>query len=86
MSAPASPWRFRLYVSDHPDSIGAEDALRRICRKHLAGNFAVEVIHVDRRGAAAGDDDVLFVPSCVRLAPGPIRTVVDASSFEQLLV
>jgi circadian clock protein KaiB len=86
MSALPDPWRFRLYVSDNRDSLGAEETVRRICRKHLAGNFVVEVIHVSRPGLRAGNEDILFVPSCVRLNPAPLKTIVDLSSFEQLLV
>jgi hypothetical protein len=86
MSALPAAWRFRLYVTDDAQSLGAEETVRRVCHKHLAGNYAVEVVHVDRRGTAGADDDVLFVPSCVRLSPAPLKTVVDLSSFEQLLV
>ena len=86
MSALPDPWRFRLYVSDNRDSLVAEETVRRICQKHLAGNFVVEVIHVSRPGLRAGNEDILFVPSCVRLNPAPLKTIVDLSSFEQLLV
>ena len=43
-------------------------------------------VDVHRRGADIGDDGIIFVPSCVRLTPAPIKKVVDLSSFEQLLV
>jgi circadian clock protein KaiB len=86
MSALSTAWRFRLYLADDLESQAAEESVRRVCHKHLAGNYAVEVVQVRKGGASGRDDDVLFVPSCVRLSPAPLKTVVDLSSFEQLLV
>jgi hypothetical protein len=86
MSARLSRWHFRLYLADDRQSVAAEETLQRICEKHLAGSFAIEVLHVDRRGVLSGEHRGRLVPSCVRLSPGPIKTVVDLSSFEQLLV
>jgi circadian clock protein KaiB len=86
MSALPTTWRFRLYVADDVESLEAEETVRRVCRKHLASNYVVEVVRVHGRGETGGGEDVLFVPSCVRLSPAPLKTVIDLSSFEQLLV
>jgi hypothetical protein len=86
MSARPGRWHFRLYLADDRHSVGAEESVQRICEKHLAGSFAIEVLHVDRRAALSGEHRGRLVPSCVRLSPGPVKTVVDLSSFEQLLV
>lgn len=86
MSTIPARWRFKLYLADDAASEGAEAAVRRSCRKHLAECFVVEVIRVDRHSTVAEFDEVVHVPSCVRLSPAPVKQVVDLSSFEQLLV
>lgn len=68
-------FRFVLYkAGDTPVMVRAEQNLRRLCERYLAGDFGLEV--VDILTADAPPLDVLAVPTVIRLSPPPEQRVI----------
>ena len=85
---PASPtYRFRLYVAGQsPRSLAALDNLRRLCDGHLAGRCRVEVVDLLEHPERAQRDQIIAIPTLVRLSPLPLRRLVgDLSDSERVM-
>ena len=89
-AAPQPPaiWELRLYVTGQsPKCLLAAENLRRTCEKHLAGRYNIEVVDLLENPRLAADDQILAVPTLVRMLPVPIRKIVgDLSDTDRLLV
>jgi circadian clock protein KaiB len=87
---PASPEQFelRLYVAGQtPRSIAALTNLRRICQEHLAERYTIEIIDLLDAPQRARTDQIVAIPTLVRMLPQPIRKIIgDLSNTERVLV
>jgi circadian clock protein KaiB len=81
-------WTLRLYVAGQsPKSLRAFANLKKLCEKHLAGRYDIEVIDLIADPARARSDDILAIPTLVRSLPLPLRKVIgDLSDIEGVLV
>ena len=81
-------WHLRLYVAGQaPKSLDALANLKKLCEEHLAGRYEIEVIDLIEDPAMAQSDDILAVPTLVRLVPQPMcRMIGDLSDPERVLV
>ena len=81
-------YSFRLYVAANtPRSVLALSNLRKLCEKHLAGRYRLEVIDSLKDPKRAKDDQILAVPTLVRKLPIPIRKFIgNLSDPDRLLV
>jgi circadian clock protein KaiB len=81
-------WRLRLYVAGQtPKSLEAFANLKRICEKHLEGQYSIEVIDLIETPQLAKDDQILAIPTLVRKLPEPVRKIIgDLSNTERVLV
>ena len=81
-------WHLRLYVAGQsPRSTRAIANLNRLCERHLAGRYEIEIIDLVAHPSLARGDDVLAVPTLVRYRPLPLRKVIgDLSDTESVLV
>ncbi len=69
----------RLYVADQtPRSLLAVGNLKEICRRRLIGRCRIEVIDILARPEVARVENIVAVPTLVRISPGARRTVVGA--------
>jgi circadian clock protein KaiB len=82
-----SGYDFRLYVAGQaPKSIAAICNLRRICERYLSGRYSLDVIDLMVDPDLAQRDQIIAVPTLVRLVPGPIRRVIgDLSNSKRVL-
>jgi circadian clock protein KaiB len=81
-------FKFRLYVAgDAQNSAQAVANLTALCRVHLAGRHAIEVVNVFREPKRALADGILMTPTLVKLAPTPAprRIVGTLSQVEPVL-
>jgi len=87
-ATPADVWTLRLYVAGRtPISLAAFANLKRLCAAHLNGRYAIEVIDLVETPRRARDDQILAVPTLVRMLPGPVRKVIgDLSDTKRVLV
>jgi circadian clock protein KaiB len=86
---PRSPdYELRLYVAGQSArSIAAIANLKRICDGHLGGRYAIEVIDLLEQPHRAKADDILAIPTLVRLLPPPIRKIIgDLSNIDRVLL
>jgi circadian clock protein KaiB len=87
---PADPemWELRLYVAGKTArSVAAFENLSRLCEKHLAGKYQIEVVDLLRHPQLAKGDQIVAIPTLVRKLPQPIRKVIgDLSNVERTLV
>jgi circadian clock protein KaiB len=80
-------WRLRLYVAGQtPKSITALANLRRLCDTHLAGRYRIDVVDLQTRPHLARRDEIVVIPTLVRILPVPIRKIIgDLSNEERVL-
>lgn len=78
----------RLYIAGQtPRSVKAFANLKRICEEHLKGRYRIEVIDLIQHPQLAAGDQILAVPTLVRLLPEPVRKIIgDLSNTERVLV
>jgi circadian clock protein KaiB len=81
-------WILRLYVAGQTQtSRAAFSNLKKICEEHLAGKYSVEVIDLLENPQLAEGDQILALPTLVRLLPPPLKKLVgDLSDTEKVLV
>jgi circadian clock protein KaiB len=81
-------WCLRLYVAGQsPRSLRAIANLKRLCEEHLAGRYDIEVIDLVERPGLARGDDIVAIPTLVRLIPEPLRKIIgDLSDTERVLI
>ena len=80
--------QLRLYVAGKTaKSDAALTNLRRICETHLAGQYDLEIIDLTVTQQLAAGDQILAVPTVVRLLPEPIKKIIgDLSDEVRVLV
>lgn len=81
-------WYLRLYVAGQsPKSLYAFTNLKRLCDKHLAGHHEIEIIDLVQRPSLARSDDIVAIPTLVRVRPAPVRKIIgDLSNTERVLI
>lgn len=85
---PAKLWQLRLYVTDStPKSLTAFANLKKFCDSHLKGRYRITVIDLVKRPHLAKGDQILAIPTVVRLLPKPVRTIIgNLSNTDHVLV
>jgi circadian clock protein KaiB len=74
----------RLYVAGtRSASLRAVANIKRICERHLAGRYCLDVVDLYQQPARARDDQVMAAPTLVMTEPGPIRRLVGDLSDER---
>jgi circadian clock protein KaiB len=81
-------YNLRLYVAGQtPKSVAAIANLKRLCDKHLAGRYAVEIIDLMKDPALAQRDQIVAIPTLIRQLPEPLKRIIgDLSNAEKVLV
>ncbi len=81
-------WQFKLYVADNsPNSARALVNLTKLCEDHLHGRYEIEVVDLVLDPTMALNDDILAVPTLVRLLPTPFRRVIgDLSNADSVIL
>lgn len=81
-------WDLRLYVAGQTErSVRAFSNLKKLCEKHLPGQYHIEVIDLLRDPKLARGDQIVALPTLVRKLPQPVRKIIgDLSNTERVLV
>jgi circadian clock protein KaiB len=83
----ATGYILRLYVSG--TTVRSERAIasmRRLCETHLKGDYVLEVFDVYQNPGATKEDQIVAVPTLVKLLPVPLRRLIgDLSDRERVL-
>lgn len=85
---PRAEWQLRLYVAGQTTkSAAALVNLKQLCETHLAGRYDIEVIDLLVNPKLAAGDQILAVPTLVRLLPEPMKKIIGSlSDVERVLV
>jgi len=85
---PIARWELRLYVAGQTaKSLLAFANLKRICEEHLAGEYRIEVIDLQKSPQLAKGDQILALPTLVRKLPEPVKKIIgDLANTERVLV
>jgi len=76
-------WNLRLYIAgDSPKSVAALHNLERICERHLAGRYQIEVIDLVKTPELAKAHQILAIPTLIREIPEPIKRIIGDLSDE----
>ena len=81
-------WVLRLYIAGQSTkSLTAVSNLHRICQDHIAAKYEIEVVDLLDNPQLAEGDQIVAIPTLVRMLPEPIRKLVgDLSNEEKTLV
>jgi len=80
-------WQLRLYVAGQtPKSIAAFANLKKICEEHIEDKCAIEVVDILENPDIARQEQIVAVPTLMKLSPKPERVLVgDFSKTDQVL-
>lgn len=81
-------WVLRLYVAgETPKCQAALTRLQNMCDEHLAGKYCIEVVDLLENPRLAQDEQIVAIPTLIRVLPMPIRKIIgDLSNSERALV
>ena len=77
----------RLYVSGMtPNSRRAVENTKRICEENLQGRYELDIIDIYQQPILAREDQIVAVPTLVKLSPSPTRKFIgDMSQTGRIL-
>jgi circadian clock protein KaiB len=77
----------RLYVSGSTlKSALAVENIKRICEQHLKNRYDLKVIDIYQQPNLARDEQIVAVPTLIKLLPRPLRRLVgDMSNLKKVL-
>lgn len=78
----------RLYVSGiTPNSRRAVENSKKICEEYLKGRYELDIIDIYQQPILAKEDQIVAVPTLVKVSPAPIRKFIgDLSNTERILM
>ena len=81
-------YNLRLYVAGQtPKSIAAIANLKKICEKHLAEGYEIEIVDLIKDPALAQRHQIVAIPTLIRQLPEPLKRIIgDLSNVEKVLV
>jgi circadian clock protein KaiB len=81
-------FELKLYIAGlTPRSIAAFSNLKKICDKHLAGQYKITIIDLLKNPKLAQGDQIIAIPTLVKKLPEPVRKIIgDLSNTERVLI
>ena len=78
----------KLYVAGQTaKALAAFTNLKTICEEQLKGRYEIEVIDLLENPKLAREDQIVALPTLVRMLPPPLRKIIgDLSDTERVLV
>ena len=75
--SPKETWQLRLYVTGQsPKCVRALANLQRACTHWLPGRHDIEVVDLLENPRRAVEDQIVAVPTLVKVYPPPVRKIV----------
>jgi circadian clock protein KaiB len=79
--SPNEPWHVRLYIAGWtPSSLAALRSVKEIESEYFPPGSTVEIVDLIEHPQAGIQDNVLAIPTMVRLHPKPVRRIVGSFS------
>ena len=74
---------FRLYISGTtPQSQRALTSIRKICEEYIHGQYKLEVIDIYQNPKLAKKDQIIAVPTLLKIEPSPFKRLIGDFSNE----
>lgn len=86
---PPKLWILRLYIAGQsPKSLAAFANLKKLCEQHLVSDtYKIEIVDLIQNPHLAESDQIIAIPTLVRLMPEPIKKVIgDLSNTAKVLL
>ena len=79
--------QFRLYIAGTTrKSLQAFENLDTFCKKYISVGYKIEVVDLKAEPRAARKDNIVALPTMLKIAPGPaLRVIGDCSNTSQML-
>lgn len=75
--SPNQPWNLRLYIAGWtPSSVTALRTVKALEAEYFPPGSTVEIIDIIERPDAGVQDNVLAIPTLVKMSPDPMRRIV----------
>ena len=86
--AASSLYILKLYVAGQsPKSVNAIANMKKLCEANLQGRYVLDVIDLYQQPQLAQGEQIIAVPTLIRILPSPLRRVIgDLSNAERVLV
>ncbi len=81
-------WILKSYVAGQSlKSVTAFENLKKICEEHLGGKYQIEIIDIMKNRELAKGDQILAIPTAVKLLPLPVRRIIgNMANTEKVLI
>ncbi len=80
-------YELRLYVSGSTEkSLRAIKNLREICEEYLLGRYDLKVIDIYQQPALAKGEQIIAVPTLIKLLPGKLKRFIGDLSDRQKVI
>jgi len=81
-------WNLRLYIAGKtPKSVTALANLEKLCREQMEGQYRIEVIDLIEHPEQAKTDNIVAIPTLVRMLPPPLKKIIgDLSNKDRVIV
>ncbi|HBE20036.1 MAG TPA: thiol-disulfide isomerase [Cyanobacteria bacterium UBA11149] len=79
---------FRLYIAGMtPRSLRAIENIKKICDDYINGGYRLEIIDVYQQPGLGKKDNIVAVPTLVKILPTPLQRIVgDMSHTEEIVL
>ena len=83
----AGTWRLKLYIADkNPSSARAITNLKSLSEKYLGDHHLVDILDLLKNPERCGSDQIIAIPTLVKLSPGPIARLLGDLSNTKLVL
>ena len=83
----AGYWKLRLYIAGQSErSLTALRNLKRICEKYVPNQYQIEVVDLLENPGLAKGDQIIAIPTLIRIQPNPSRKTIGDLSDEKRVV
>jgi circadian clock protein KaiB len=77
----------KLYIAGmSPRSVSAIRSIKGICTRHLANNYALEIIDLYRNPKRAKEQQIIAAPTLIKELPVPLRRLIGSLTDESKVV
>jgi circadian clock protein KaiB len=77
----------KLYIAGlSPRSVTAIRSIKRICEKHLANHYKLEIVDLYRQPARAKEEQIVAAPTLIKKLPAPLRRLIGSLSDESRVI
>lgn len=87
ISVSKKDWVFNIYITgDTPNCVLAQANLKQFCDSYLPNQFIINVINLLLEPERAQKDEIMAIPTIIKLQPEPKRQIIGDFSNHDLMI